>query len=166
MQREPASLPPLTVCRLCREALHGVGEATVTPNVSVWAHREPGSCDHSPVPVPSVEVTTDLTLFCDFCSHTQPSWAYPVDLGLPAAAGDFTYTEDGWWAACDACADLIDLEDPQALVVDAVSRLRERSSRYREIPPATAKQAVAASHRMFWRASPGRRHALGRIGDG
>ncbi len=48
---------------------------------------------------------------CDFCSEPEPAWSYPAATVRVVS----NHVSDGDWAACDACHDLIEAKDFNAL---------------------------------------------------
>lgn len=153
-----APLPPsVYVCRQCREPLHRI---TAADGVDIWHHRD--RHDHSEQPVPALE-TTAVSTVCDFCSSPNPPWVYPVDAGQYQASGftvSVTVNSDGWWTACDRCADLIDRGRRDDLARASAARLRDHSANYRQLPPKLARRLVEESQSGFWSQHPGGRHLL------
>lgn len=154
------ALPVSTmVCRTCGEPLTRFhNRENPTP---VWSHRSL-SVTHPPDPVPGVETNT-VNLVCDFCSAPAPRWAFPVDpreIREKVGEGTITFNNDGWWTACDACADLIDAADRTGLTKHATTRLRKHSMAHRRLPAALAHRAVDEGHAMFWSRKAGGRYAL------
>ena len=53
---------------------------------------------------------------CDFCSDLDPCWRYPAkSFLLPDCVGDLRIGSRDDWLACDACRDLIEVEDRKGL---------------------------------------------------
>jgi hypothetical protein len=65
-------------------------------------------------------------LKCDFCDAPDPQWSYDaspivIDFGVGPM-----HRDDGRWAACTACADLIDANDRDGLLVRAYQAWRKQ----------------------------------------
>lgn len=132
-----------------------VSRVTDPVNGEWWGH--PTTTDHEVVPVELPE--SEVTRVCDFCLLPGPTWAFPLlehadtsrwnpSLGLNVTALD----TDGWWAACDLCADLIRERNISGLrnraLATAIAELRRPLSRWE-------KQSVFDQLSAFWLARPG-----------
>lgn len=76
-------------------------------------------------------MTRDGGPWCDFCVDDEPLWFYPADdfrliVAVDAADDPLKVKAEHWsrggWAACIACAYLIDRDDWKGLAVRAVTR--------------------------------------------
>lgn len=135
-------------CRTCSGALNLVIIVDAATNVHKnWAHVFPA--DHPADPVPDVEMPgTELQGVCDFCSAPKPAWGYkadnfatPAEFDVPSGT-EYAYGSAGGWAACDACADLIDDDAWNELFERAVASLSTLSP----LPP-----EIAAGRRLHLR---------------
>lgn len=150
-----AALPdPTLICRTCLEPLTRIEAAGKV----AWSHRSI-AIEHAPDPIPWVESEQKANLVCDFCSEPAPGWAYPVDVRTQKSTG-FTLNTDGWWTACDACADRIDQADRMGLVEHAAKRLHKHSVTHSRLPMTLVKQVVSEGHAAFWNRRDGSRHLI------
>jgi len=117
---------PWMACRVCRRSLERLEDVRVDPATGArtvlgvkWDHTEPDrddGVDHRAVPVPYAEIGEhNVRLRCDFClNYGDVIWELPVNdfempmRGLPGVT-DWGSTNS--WAACGACADLINRGD-------------------------------------------------------
>lgn len=93
-------------CQVCHYPLARWEPSYAEP---YWAHPSHYTADHDPVPVPTVESDAEIHYVCDFCSTPEPRWAYRAQT-YAAKIGNAVHHSIEGWAACDACADLIDAE--------------------------------------------------------
>lgn len=142
------------VCARCRLKVNFVQEPGGIRYLHAGALDFAHLTGHPPEPV--VLPNGSAIYQCDFCSVRYPAWTIPLQerTELTVRASDFELTseDDGWWAACDVCAELIRNRK--------IRLLRERSlNRLREITGAPLEPEVAEMIRLkqasFWLAKPG-----------
>jgi len=49
--------------------------------------------------------------YCDFCGSDEPRWRYSVEDYTALVTNTHVITNDGDWAACNACYELIEAND-------------------------------------------------------
>lgn len=94
---------------------------------------------------------------CDFCTATTVTWAYPA---RPVVLLEFGWGSPDDWAACAACADLIDRGAHEALARRCAAQLLRRG----ELRPVKLPGAVAAArllHGAFFAARCGAPRRVG-----
>ncbi len=139
-------------CRTCRLKVSRVQ----APDGQIWyAHH--GQHDHEVEPV--AMAVADVIHVCDFCLAPHPAWCFPLlehastesavhpELGWTMKAVD----TDGWWAACQACMELISARQ--------IGKLRDRALAAgvarRGGLTAWERQSVIDQLAAFWLAVPG-----------
>lgn len=109
---------------------------TFNPNERDISVDEDGSITVSAVPGTEV---------CDFCADLHPVWSYPcADLMFDEANGSL-----GNWAACQACSELIELDDYKALgqrTVDEWFRINDLESQRPKLEAGAARQTANTQH--------------------
>ena len=65
-----------------------------------------------------------ISMFCDFCSETQPCWRFEAQ-PFATVCGNVVATSDSGWAACDACCALIVSGDRAGLLERGVRLIPE-----------------------------------------
>jgi hypothetical protein len=108
-------------CAACRLVLDWyIPDVDNEPDVGHWVHaggaiaKDPTILGHEPEPVevPADDPLLDARTVCDFCDAPSPDWVYPCrSFAVTPNSGS---ADD--WAACDACASLIDDRQYAALV--------------------------------------------------
>jgi hypothetical protein len=85
-------------------------------------------------------------MICDFCVQPDPTWTHFTKKFVTdkvAHLGEKTYDDDGMWAACDSCHDLILAEDRRTLL--------RRSVNMDPNPEANgATTRINQLHTLFW----------------
>jgi len=109
-----------TACGVCGHVLNLYSDAFGER----WVHALPSDEDHPPVPVYADSIHT--TFMCDFCLAEGASWALPVE----DYADSSTAASSGDWAACDACAALLRVNDWDKLITRTVAASRNRGNSY------------------------------------
>jgi hypothetical protein len=108
--------PEKRSCAVCARVLHSV--VPESGGEAYWVHSEMELEDHPAVPVERSEVQTSYR--CDFCSGENPLWVLPsrpFDSGSFAVPGAVLDTASGEnFACCDACVELIEKNQWNALV--------------------------------------------------
>jgi hypothetical protein len=84
------------------------------------SHPPYHSEDHEPVPVMDQDELVDhAAMVCDICLDPAPKWGFPTQMRsetLQYGSLAFTNRDDMGWAACDACAVLIESRDLKGLL--------------------------------------------------
>jgi hypothetical protein len=90
---------------------------------------------------------------CDFCSDKPIRWGYTAMPSLAIMTGPVTliHEEDGRWAACEICHDLIEKRDKDAL---AKHSLAEFNKHYpgvmTNMPEEMLLKSFREVHDIFW----------------
>jgi hypothetical protein len=98
---------------------------------------------------------------CDFCNSTSPRWAYPasdfpIAIAVPADGSEPRVAgSSGPWAACDACAVLIEKNDYDALLVRSLEA--QPIELLEAMPPALVRAMLSGLHATFKKARTGPR---------
>lgn len=94
---------------------------------------------------------------CDFCNALDPTWSYPAHdiLMVPVDEDERIHQSVGGWAACDACALLIEAGDTEGLLVRCYASLEAAG-----MTGAAALDALRELFLAFFAARTGVRSAL------
>jgi hypothetical protein len=94
---------------------------------------------------------------CDFCNELNPTWSYPAHdiLMVPVDEDERIHQSVGGWAACDACAALIEAGDQEGLLVRCYAPLAEAG-----MSGGAALDALRELFLAFFAARTGARSAL------
>jgi hypothetical protein len=127
-----------------------------------YQHGLPPTDGHIPQPVPISQIT-DPVLVCDFCSASNPVWSYRfnqinVVVADPDNAIVGNHNLGQLWAACAACAKLVDANDQPGLSRRAATRARRRGLPDASEQFASLHRAVLASGRPTRRPLVGPQH--------
>ena len=95
---------------------------------------------------------------CDFCGATEVAWFYPAKNFDYMVVDGNTYRSLGEWAACEACADIIERGDREGLMeVSARNHLNRLPILEREL----LKNEIRSFHSFFWTNREGKRWKKG-----
>ena len=106
-------------CAVCGLVLNRRVLASADGLTEEWLHNQPA--DHPTVPVPVSDIRTNFR--CDFCLADNARWTLPV-AQYEAAPGNMN---EGDWAACDVCADLVRAGKWNAIVGRVAKAFRAQS---------------------------------------
>lgn len=128
----------LYVCAVCGRVLERRTDLDTGEHIE-WLHPFPmrmgaigESEDHMPVPVPFDELPHPDTR-CDFCYEINPQWTLPARSFTHTTPSFEAHGSAGDWAACDACADLLNRGMWSVLIRRAVKAYTERTGDPMEI---------------------------------
>lgn len=83
---------------------------------------------------------------CDFCSSPDVRWAYPAKSFTMDGDGKRLLGSDGGWAACDACAALIEDGNRTGLLDKSVGTFDSRHV----IGVAATRELIGSLHAQFY----------------
>lgn len=154
------SLPVMNgelVCGVCRLKVNFVQE----PGGSI-RYLHAGALDYAHLvghpPEPVIMPNGNAIYQCDFCSERKPAWVIPLQerreltVRVQASGFELTSEDDGWWTACDVCAELIRKRKIRLLRERSLARLREITGG--ELEPEVAEM-IRLKQASFWLAKPG-----------
>ena len=102
---------PSMACAVCGLVLHHRTVFFDVGSTQTWFHS--AVADHLTVAVPVQDISTNFQ--CDFCMSAHARWTLPVEQYVVAPGS----VNDGDWAACDSCAELLLGNDWDALTTRA-----------------------------------------------
>lgn len=95
-----------------------------------------------------IEVKAHDEIVCDFCSSTPVTYSFGA-LNFPAETSSIEVWSRGDWAACDACARLVQGEHRQALAERSVLTFLEASPEMKDHRE-DLLTAITKTHERFW----------------
>ena len=102
---------PAMACAVCGLVLHRRTFTSADGPTQEWTHGP--AVDHLTVAVPVEDIQTNFQ--CDFCMTHHARWVLPVERYIVAPGN----INDGDWAACDDCGDLLRANDWDTLTTCA-----------------------------------------------
>lgn len=144
---------------LCCKTCHVQVSRATNPDGTEW-YGHPGMYGPAGHEVVPIRLPADqVTRLCDFCMMPRPTWIYPLhdhadttkwhpELGFNVTALDM----DGWWTACETCAELINTRQIGKLRNRALETGRAALGR---VLSSWEKQSIIEQLAAFWLSSPG-----------
>ena len=97
-----------------------------------------------------------MTGACDFCSAPNPKWMYHTEAFTmrfeKERAGSVTIHDVPGWAACDVCADFVDMDSRSALACRSLSKFEDTHGVIMAENRTEIFNAMRSMHDAFFRA--------------
>lgn len=158
-QEERGDLKP--VCKKCNLRLQTITAPDGKVSYFHAGARDVGAAgrhrvDHEPEPV--LRPAASATLMCDFCSAENPGWKISLTekvrwADTPTEYGTAETRDDGVWAACDTCKDLVDNRKVRLLHERSVKSMSALTGE--RVEPAAA-EGMRLRQQEFWSGKPGK----------